>query len=61
MMTLEKAICILDPYLMVDTLAEIQSNGGVDGDFKRLMALGDACKVAVAAMRYLQDHDIALE
>ena len=61
MMTLKEAIRILDPYSMVEALAEIQSNGGVDGDFKRLMAFGDACEVAVAAMKYLQSNNIALE
>ena len=55
-MTREEAIRILDPETTGEALAEIEYYGGFSGRTAAVQAVSDACVLAVAALRELEER-----
>jgi len=54
-MTREEAIRILDPATTVEALAEIEYYAGFSGQKAKVAACNEACEIAVADMRKLNE------
>lgn len=59
-MTREEAIRILDPETTVEALAEIEYYHGLNGATAKVNAVSDACILAVAALRELEEREETL-
>ena len=54
-MTRQEAIRILDPATTVEALAEIEYYAGFSGATAKVNAVTEACEIAVAALKELEE------